>query len=93
PLIEENQRGISIVFLKDIYREDYLRKLNINERQIKAVLYIKEHGKITNASYQEINNIGKTLATEELGDLVNRELIQQSGTKGRGSRYELVRKI
>ncbi|MFC3196264.1 ATP-binding protein [Parapedobacter deserti] len=93
PLIEENQGGLSIVFLKDIYTAEYLRKLDINERQIKAVLYIKEYGKVTNASYQEINNTGKTLATEELSDLVNKGLIQQSGTKGRGSRYELVRKI
>ncbi len=93
PVIEENQGGLSIVFLKDIYTEEYLRRLNINERQIKAILYTKEHGKITNSSYQEINNTGKTLATEELSDLVNKELIQQSGTKGRGSRYELIRKI
>lgn len=84
PIIEENQGGLSVVFLKNIYTEEYLRTLDINERQVKAILYIKENGKITNASYQEINNIGKTLATEELSKLVNKELIQQTGTKGRG---------
>lgn len=93
PVIEENQGGISIVFLKDIYTEDYLRTLDINERQVKALLFAKEKGAITNATYQEINGIGKTLATEELGDLVGKELVQQSGTKGRGSKYQLVRKI
>lgn len=93
PVIDENQGGISIVFLKDIYTEDYLRTLDINERQVRALLFAKEKGAITNAAYQEINGIGKTLATEELGDLVGKELVQQTGTKGRGSKYQLVRKI
>lgn len=92
PVIEETQGGISVVFLKDIYTPDYLRKLNINDRQIKALLHIKEHGDINNSSYQQINNIGKTIATDELRDLINKNLIQQSGTKGRGSKYELSRR-
>jgi ATP-dependent DNA helicase RecG len=91
PVIVEEQDGISVTFLKDIYTEEYLRTLDINERQVKAILYIKEHRKITNTKYQEINTVGKTLATEELRYLIDKELIIQSGSKGRGSRYELKR--
>lgn len=89
PVIEEEQGGMSVTFLKDIYTEEYLRTQNINERQIKAVLYVKEHGSITNKKYQQINGIGKTLATEELQNLVNKSLIIQTGAKGRGSKYDL----
>nr|WP_240910615.1 hypothetical protein [Thermococcus sp. GR6] len=35
----------SICFEKEIYTKDYLRKLGLNERQIKPVLYVKEKGR------------------------------------------------
>jgi ATP-dependent DNA helicase RecG len=41
--------------LKDRFTEEQLQKLGLNERQVKAVLYMKERGKITNKEYQEIN--------------------------------------
>ncbi|MEI9909984.1 MAG: hypothetical protein WDO71_10100 [Bacteroidota bacterium] len=61
----------------------------MNDRQVKAILYVAEHGGITNSKYQEINAVGKTLATEELKDLIGKDLIKQTGSKGRGSKYEL----
>ncbi|MGB3063128.1 hypothetical protein [Sphingobacterium thalpophilum] len=48
---------------------------------------------INNSSYQKINDIGKTVATDELRDLIKKDLIQQSGSMGRGSKYELKRKM
>jgi ATP-dependent DNA helicase RecG len=42
--------------MKDIYTEEYLRNLGLNERQIKAVVYAKKNGRITNKEYQKINN-------------------------------------
>lgn len=32
----------------DVYNEAYLRKTGLNERQIKAVFYMKKNGRITN---------------------------------------------
>lgn len=89
PVIEENQGGISIIFLKDIYTEDYLRKLDINERQVKALLYIKEHGSITNTEYQRLNNLKKSVSTTDLFDLSEKKLIEKIGTTGRGTKYIL----
>ncbi|RYE27481.1 MAG: transcriptional regulator [Sphingobacteriaceae bacterium] len=89
PVLSEEQGGISITFLKNIYNEEYLQKQDFNSRQVKAILYIKEHGKITNAEYQKINSVGKTLATQELQNLISKNMIVQSGSKGRGSMYEL----
>ena len=76
-------------FRKDIYNEEYLQTLNLNNRQIKAVLFVKESGKITNSEYQKINSIGKTTATEDLSELVKLKLLKPSGVKGRGAKYEL----
>ncbi len=92
PIIDENQGGLRVVFLKDIYTEEYLRKLEINERQVKAILYIKEHGSISNRLYQEITGISKPGATLDLQDLVSKELISKTGTTGRGTYYTLNRK-
>lgn len=57
--IEANHFDFNLWFLKDVYTEEYLTKLGLNERQVKAVLYVKKNGKITNKEYQEINNVKK----------------------------------
>ncbi|MCD5401471.1 hypothetical protein LR013_02595 [candidate division NPL-UPA2 bacterium] len=43
PQFEEYQ-GFRVIFNKDIYTQEYLRNLGLNERQIKAVMYVKEKG-------------------------------------------------
>ena len=68
------------VFRKDIYNKEDLGKLGLNERQIKAVLYVKENGRITNKDYQEINEIGNRTASYELKELVEKfNLLKMSG--------------
>jgi ATP-dependent DNA helicase RecG len=52
--IFEEYQGFQVVFRKDIYNEDYLRSLNLNERQIKAAIYVKKKGNIKNKEYLEI---------------------------------------
>jgi ATP-dependent DNA helicase RecG len=90
PLIEEDQGGIEITFLKDIYTKEYLSTLNLNERQVKAVLYVKTSGKITNKQYQELNSISERTASRELSDLVDKQILKSSGTKGAGSFFHLT---
>ncbi len=86
--IEEN--GVmTVTFYKNKWNEENLKKLGLNERQIKAVMYVKERGFINNSKYQEINDIGKTTATEELRKLVEMRLLTEPTSKGRGAKYEL----
>jgi len=54
PDFREITGGFLIIFRKDIYTEEYLHNLGLNERQIKAVMYVKEKGKITNKEYREM---------------------------------------
>jgi ATP-dependent DNA helicase RecG len=89
PIIAEEQDGISVTFLKDIYTEGYLRTLDLNERQVKAILYVRQHHSITNAEYQKLNNLGKSVSTTELQDLIDKKLVEKIGTTGRGTRYVL----
>jgi len=91
PLIIEEQGGLTVTFLKDIYTREYLQALKLSERQIKGVLYAKEKGAIKNAEYQAINNVGRTVATEELQDLVQVKVLKKIGTTGRSAKYVLGR--
>ncbi|MBA4259801.1 MAG: transcriptional regulator [Chitinophaga sp.] len=89
PEIIEQDGGILVTLFKNKYSKEQLQILGLNERQVKAVLYVVENGSITNSKYQEINTVAKTLATEELKELIDKEVIKQAGSKGRGSKYEL----
>lgn len=89
PTITNEGSDFLIVFRKDIYNAVDLGKLGLSERQIKAVLYVKEKGKITNSEYQEINEIGKSVTIDDLRNLVNKQLLVRVGETGRGTYYEL----
>jgi len=41
PEFKEEMGGFSVYFRKDIYTEEYLRSVGLNERQIKAVICIE----------------------------------------------------
>jgi len=69
PRFEEYQNGFLVEFRKDIYTEEYLSGLRLNERQIKAVMYVKERGRITNKEYQELTNISRHTATIDLSEM------------------------
>lgn len=80
-----------VEFRKDIYYEEFLTELGLNERQVKAVLYTKENGRITNSEYQELNNVSKRTATNELTELADSfKVLVKSGTMGVGVYYETM---
>ena len=89
PIIKEEQGGFSITFLKDIFTEEYLQQLDLNEREIKAVLYVKEKGKITNRDYQTLNSVSRITATRDLQVLIEKQLLKSSEQKGAGAFYTL----
>ena len=91
PEFKEELAGFSVYFYKDIYTEQNLIKMGLNERQIKAVIYIKVKGKITNKEYQELVDTSKKTASRDMIDLVAKEILDQIGTTGRGTYYILRR--
>ena len=77
-----------VEFKKDIYNEEFLTSLGLNERQIKAVLYVKENGKITNIEYQKLNEISARTAVRDLEFLVENGVLKMKGER-KGAFYEL----
>jgi len=88
--IEANHVDFTLVFLKDVYTEEYLQKLGLNERQIKAVMYVKEKGRITNREYQELNLCSRNTASNDLKDLTQKGILKESGKKGMGAYYVIA---
>jgi len=87
PVFEEHQ-GFRATFRKDVYTEEYLRDLSLNKRQIKAVMYVKEKGKITNKEYRELTGLSDEGARIDLIDLVEKGVLQSKGS-GRSAHYIL----
>lgn len=86
PLHYYKSSGIWVEFRKDIFNQENLKELGLNERQIKAVLYVKDNKTITNSEYQKINEIGRTTATEDLKHSVEKEVLEQIGTVGKSTK-------
>lgn len=79
---------MKVVFYKDIYNEENLRKMGLNERQIRAVFYVKEKGSITNKEYQKLNNVSNKTAYFDLNDLISKNVFKTQG-KGKSVVYTL----
>lgn len=90
PVMVEEQGGFSIVFYKDIYSIESLKKFSLEERQIKALFFMKEHTQMTNKQYQEYFSVSKRTATSDLQVLLSKQLIEKNGSTGRGTYYTLL---
>lgn len=62
----------------------------LNERQVEAVLYVGEHGRITNREYRDLTSISRRWATKELQEMVDLGIFAARGT-GRATHYVLAR--
>jgi len=90
PEMNEKEGGFIVTLFKDKFSEEELQKLGLNDRQIKAILYVKEKGKITNSEYQTINLVAKPTATRDLLELTDTYKILKNTGFGAGSIYELM---
>ena len=91
PVYFYDMSGFFVEFRKNIYNDKYLKTLALNDRQIKAILFAKEKGKITNSQYQELNDVSKATATRDLTALVEKfGLLKRTGEIGAGTSYAII---
>lgn len=89
PQFRATPHTMSVVFFKDPFTTELLQQRGLNERQIKAVLYVKERGSITNREYQTLTGVSERTASAELSQLVDKNVLQKIGTTGKGTKYVL----
>jgi len=89
PEYKEELGGFSVYFYKDIYTEDNLRKMELNERQIKAVMYVKEKRSINLSAFKNlITHVSEKTLYRDLQDLVKKGVLLEVGVK-KGRKYKL----
>ena len=90
PVLKEEQGGFLSKISKDRFTKEELKRLGLTERQIKAALYIKKYGDITNSKYQEITNISKATASRDIKALEAKGVLKNIGTKGSSAVYRFM---
>ncbi len=71
---------------RDVFTGEVLTKMGLNERQMKAVKYVKEKGKITNREYRQLNSISDEGARRDLDVLLKKKIFRTQG-RGRSLSY------
>lgn len=89
PEFKETGTSFVITFGKDTLSDEYLRGLGLNERQIKAAMYVKARGKLTNKEYQDEFAVSKATATRDLTRLVEASVFEIKGIGKRDIHYVL----
>lgn len=77
---------------RDWLNDAALDQLGFNDRQKKAVAYLKKNGKITNREYQDVTGVIVRTASRDLKKLVERGAVKQKGVTGRNTYYMLAGK-
>ena len=80
----------TITVWRDWLTPEVLAGYNLNERQVKAVNYLKIHQTITNTTYQEFESSKRT-ASRDLDEMITLGIIEKVGTTGKGVYYRLAK--
>jgi len=89
PEFEQKMGSFVVTIRRDIYTDDYLNRFNLNERQKKAIKYVKERGSITTGEYMEINNVSDKTSYIELNGIFIKKIFNRVGV-GRATKYILT---
>lgn len=88
PEFKDTGTSIVVVFRKSRLTKELMNKMGLNERQKKAVEFLKEQEKIARSAYEKKFNISGRTANRELSDLVKAGILEKKGS-GRSIHYVL----
>lgn len=71
------------------FTDEQVLLADLNSRQINAMRYIRDNGKITTSIYQKINQTSAVTAKRDLSQLVMKEKVKRMG-RGKSTYYVLV---
>ena len=81
PLFFFKCSGFWVEFRKDIFNEEYLSQLELNERQFDALLFFKSKGEIFSSEYKKKYAITDRTARYDLSELVKKNLLIKQGDR------------
>jgi predicted HTH transcriptional regulator len=85
------QRGgeFTSTIWRDWLTEEVTSGFGLNERQQKALAYLKAHGRITNKDYQQLTGVTDRTVLREFKELIAKGVLERVGETGRGTHYVL----
>ncbi|MFA6094064.1 MAG: ATP-binding protein [Elusimicrobiota bacterium] len=92
PEFRQDAGQVMITLRRNWITTEALKDLALNERQRKAIAYVREKGRIGNVEYQQLTKAIKKTASRDLDDLVKKGVLAKFGTTGRGTYYGLASK-
>ena len=91
PDFEQRGPHFVVTLWRDWLTEDVIRSLSLNDRQQKAISFLRQLRRVTNAKYQEVTGTSRATAKRDLEELVSKGLVILIGS-GRGAYYQLPKK-
>jgi ATP-dependent DNA helicase RecG len=88
PDFEQRGPHFVVTLWRDWLTEEVMTRLGLSDRQMKAITFVKTHGRITSAEYQSLTDVSRQTATRDLDELVGKAVASRHGAK-RGSYYVL----
>ena len=92
PEFRQEAGQVMITLRRQWVTAEFLKDLVLNERQQKAIAYVREKGRIGNAEYQQLTKAIKKTASRDLDALVRKKVLEKIGKTGRGTYYRLASK-
>ena len=90
PGFEQRGGQFVVTLWRDWLTESAMTELGLSERQMKAVRFVKEKGRITNTEYQKVTEILKRETSRDLKELVDKGIFEKPGSAtGKGTYYTL----
>lgn len=87
PTFKYDYSGLIVEFQR--FTKDYLIKKGLTECLTNIVLFVQEHGKISNSDVQNICSVTKRTASRYLSEL-NGKFLKKQGETGKGTFYSLM---
>ncbi len=94
PIFEELSGGLNVTLIgpgksfEKAIEDQKLHKLELNDRQKKAIEYIKDKGDISRKEFAELTGVSLRQVNKDLSDLLEKKVILQVGM-GRSTRYRV----
>lgn len=89
PEIVSTPLGFTLTLRMNQFTDEFLQALDLNDRQIAAISFLKEHGTITNTQYQTLNAVAARTALRDLNDMVTKHILERRGMSRRDTHYVL----
>jgi len=91
PDFEERAGQFVTTIWRDWLTAEVISGFDLNERQQKAVAYLKVHGRINNAQYRDLTGISSRTALRELRQLADIGLLVKVGETGQAAHYVIAK--